>query len=169
MKDHDINLGYSAYAVRLWVLMRIFRICRDNTFKWEQLYTYSQRIANSPRYNINLNFLQYCTIVKGSIIKTVHGKGGVICKAGENSEILNYWREVIHHREDWLIYRGAFLLSYDSAPRTPPSPLSRQEIVSFSKSSFVSPVQFIDGRGGGGGGGAGVAPNPTTARKLGTL
>ncbi len=34
-----------------------------------------------------------------------------------------------------------------------PDPLSRQQVVSLSQSSFVSPVELSDGRGGGRGGG----------------
>jgi hypothetical protein len=53
-----------------------------------------------------------------------------------------------------MIYGGpAFLGSYDSAPRTPPPPLSRQQIVSISQSYCVSPILLTGGRGGGGPGG----------------
>ncbi len=38
--------------------------------------------------------------------------------------------------------------SYDSAPRPSPSAVSRQQVISLSQSSCVSPVQLIDGRGG---------------------
>jgi hypothetical protein len=47
----------------------------------------------------------------------------------------------------------AFSLSYDLAP---PPTLSCKQVVSFSQSSCVSPVELTDGRGGGeeSGGGA---------------
>ncbi len=48
----------------------------------------------------------------------------------------------------------AYLRSSDSAPRKPPSPLSRQQVVSLSQSACVSPDKLTDGRGEGGGGGA---------------
>ncbi len=59
----------------------------------------------------------------------------------------------------------SFLLSYDLAPRPPPSPLSRHQIASLAQSSFVSPIELIEGEGGGGGQGA----NHKTARKPGSL
>jgi hypothetical protein len=40
------------------------------------------------------------------------------------------------------------LRSYDSAPRPPVSPLSRQQLVSLSQSSCVSPAELTDVRGG---------------------
>jgi hypothetical protein len=43
--------------------------------------------------------------------------------------------------------------SYNSAPRPPHPPLSRQQVISLYQSSCVSPVQLTDGRGGGRGGG----------------
>ncbi len=49
----------------------------------------------------------------------------------------------------------AFLPSPDSAPRPPsPPPLSRQQLVSLSQSSYVSPVERQGERGGGGGRGS---------------
>jgi hypothetical protein len=42
------------------------------------------------------------------------------------------------------------LRSYDSDPRLPPSPLSRQQVVSLSQSSCVSPVELTNGREVGG-------------------
>jgi hypothetical protein len=50
------------------------------------------------------------------------------------------------HTED-----QAFLRSYDSAPRTPPSPSLSSATCSLSHCSCVSPVAFTDGRGGKGG------------------
>jgi hypothetical protein len=47
-----------------------------------------------------------------------------------------------------FIEEHAFLQSYDSSSLPSPSPLSRQQIVSLSQSSCVSPVEFTD-RGGG--------------------
>ena len=42
-------------------------------------------------------------------------------------------------------YRGqAFSLSYDLAP----PPLNRQQVVSLSQSSCISPVELTEGRGG---------------------
>jgi hypothetical protein len=46
------------------------------------------------------------------------------------------------------------LLSYVSAPGPLPSPLFRQQVVSLSQSSSVSPVELSDGREGGRGRGA---------------
>ncbi len=51
-----------------------------------------------------------------------------------------------------------FLQLYDSAPRPPFPPLSHQQVVSVSQSSFVSPVQLTDWLGGGGGEGGGEEP-----------
>jgi hypothetical protein len=57
-----------------------------------------------------------------------------------------------------MIYRGpGFLLSYDSVSRptlptmlpVPVPTLYRQQVVSLSQSSFVSPVKLTDGRKGG--------------------
>jgi hypothetical protein len=42
------------------------------------------------------------------------------------------------------------LLSDDSVPRPPPSPLSRQQVASLSYLSVCRPVELTDGRGGGG-------------------
>jgi hypothetical protein len=53
---------------------------------------------------------------------------------------------------EWLLENQAFLRSYDSAPRPPLPHLHRQQLVSLSQSSCVSPVQLTDGRGGGRGG-----------------
>ncbi len=61
----------------------------------------------------------------------------------------------------------AFLRSYDSAPRPPPIPLSRQQVISFSQSSCVSPVELTDRRGGKGV--HGQEPNHKTARKPGPI
>jgi hypothetical protein len=44
----------------------------------------------------------------------------------------------------------AFLRSYVPAPRPLSSPLSRQQVVSLSQASCVSPVELTDGRGGEG-------------------
>ncbi len=57
------------------------------------------------------------------------------------------------HRVIWLL------------PHPLPS-LSRQQVVSLSQSSCVSPVELFDGREGGG---LGEKPNHTTARKPGSL
>ncbi len=65
---------------------------------------------------------------------------------------------------EWFTEFQAFLLSYDSAPRPPLYPLSRQQVVSLSQPSCVSPVEFT-----GGGDGVGEEPNHTTARKPGPL
>jgi hypothetical protein len=58
-----------------------------------------------------------------------------------------------------MIYREglAFLWSYDLSPAPPLLSLSRQQVVSLSQSSCVSPVELSDGRGGrrGRGGGRG--------------
>ncbi len=59
--------------------------------------------------------------------------------------------------------------SYDLAPPPPPSPLSRQQVVSHSQSSCVPPVELTDGRGGEGGRGVRSQTNHTTSRKLGHL
>jgi hypothetical protein len=68
-------------------------------------------------------------------------------------------------RQKKIIYRGlAFLRSYDSAPRPPPSTLSLVSDLSLSQSSCVSPVELADGRAGGG---VGLEPNHMTARKPG--
>jgi hypothetical protein len=53
---------------------------------------------------------------------------------------------------EWFIEDQAFLLSYDSAPRPLPPPLSCQQLVFLSQSSSVSPVELTAGEGGGGGG-----------------
>jgi hypothetical protein len=47
----------------------------------------------------------------------------------------------------YLIYAGFLaIVSYDSAPNLPPSPpLSRQQLVSLSQSSCVSPVESCGG------------------------
>ncbi len=63
----------------------------------------------------------------------------------------------------WFIEAQASLRSYDMAPR--PSPFSRQQVVSLSHSSYVSPIELTDIRGGG----VGKEPNHMTARKLGLL
>jgi hypothetical protein len=58
-------------------------------------------------------------------------------------------------REYWMILEGqAFLRLNDSAPRPLPSrplPFSRQQVVSPSQSSCVSPVEHTDGKAGWGG------------------
>jgi|LakMenEpi03Aug12_release.lakeMendotaPanAssembly.Ray.scaffolds.fasta_scaffold722028_1 hypothetical protein len=41
---------------------------------------------------------------------------------------------------NYVLFCLSFLLSYDLAPRPPPSSLSRHQAASLSKSSFVSPV-----------------------------
>ncbi len=46
--------------------------------------------------------------------------------------------------------------SYDLAPPPPPSPLSRQQVVSHSQASFLPPVELTDGRGGREGEGLGA-------------
>ncbi len=51
---------------------------------------------------------------------------------------------------EWYKEDHAFLWSYYSAPRPPPSPLSHQQVVPLSQSSSVSPVGLTDGRGGKG-------------------
>ncbi len=57
----------------------------------------------------------------------------------------------------WMIYRGPSFLSFllvvlnSHTPPPPTSPLYRQQIVSLSQSSCVSPIQLTDGKGGGGG------------------
>jgi hypothetical protein len=56
-----------------------------------------------------------------------------------------------NHIEDQV-----FLRSYDSAPRPPPFPLSRQQEVALSQSSCVPPAEFTDGIGGREGGGRGA-------------
>ncbi len=67
-----------------------------------------------------------------------------------------------------MIYRDqAFLWLYIRLLAYPHPLLSRQQVVSLSKSSCVSPVELTDGRGGGGG--VGEEPNYTTARKPGPL
>ncbi len=60
----------------------------------------------------------------------------------------------------------AFLRSYYSAPRPPPSSLFRWKLVSLSHSACMSPGQLTEGRGGQG---EGEEPNHTTTRKLGPL
>ncbi len=57
--------------------------------------------------------------------------------------------------------------SYDLDPRPPPSPLSRQQVVSLSQSLCVSPIELTDWRSGDGG--RGKKPNRTAARKPGPL
>jgi hypothetical protein len=52
----------------------------------------------------------------------------------------------------------AFLQSYDSAPRLPPPPYSRQQVFSLSQSFCVSPLE-LEGDGGG------QVAKSTTARK----
>ncbi len=69
-------------------------------------------------------------------------KGGLYCLLRRGQENV-----------EWYIEDKAFLWSYDSAPRTPPSPFSRQQVVYLSQSSCVSPVELTDERVGGGGGG----------------
>ncbi len=54
-----------------------------------------------------------------------------------------------------IIYREPGLLEvvlYDSAPRPPPSPLLRQQVVSLFQFSCVSPVELTNGKTGMGGG-----------------
>jgi hypothetical protein len=51
---------------------------------------------------------------------------------------------------EWFVADQAFLWSYDSAPRPPPSlSLSRQQVFHLSQSSCVLPVELIGERGGG--------------------
>jgi hypothetical protein len=45
----------------------------------------------------------------------------------------------------------AFSLSYYLATPPPHPPLSRQQVISLSQSSCVSPIKLTDGMGGGGG------------------
>jgi hypothetical protein len=53
---------------------------------------------------------------------------------------------------EWFLEGQAFLRSYDSAPCPPTSPFppSREQVVSLSQFSSVSPVELTDGRRGGG-------------------
>ncbi len=56
---------------------------------------------------------------------------------------------------EWFVKDQVFFLRlYDSAPRPPSSPLSRQQVVSLSRSSSVSSGKLTDERGVGGGRGA---------------
>jgi hypothetical protein len=74
------------------------------------------------------------------------------------------------HEEFWFgsesielfIKDQAFLWSYESAPPHPLSPLSREQVVSLSQSSHVSPVELTDGRVGEW---VGEEPNHMTTRK----
>ncbi len=53
--------------------------------------------------------------------------------------------------EYWMIYRWLSYLAFvrfGSSPITFPHPSPCQQVVSFSQSSFVSPVELTDGRGG---------------------
>ncbi len=72
---------------------------------------------------------------------------------------------LLPERINRFIEAQALLRSYNSAPRPPPAPLSRQQIVPLSQSSCVSPVQLPDG-GGGGGGFAGGAPKKNNTREM---
>jgi hypothetical protein len=68
-----------------------------------------------------------------------------------------------------IIDDQAFLRSYAAATRPPPfPPLSRQQVVSLSQSSFCVVTCRSYWRGGGGGGG-GVELNQTPPRKPGPL
>jgi hypothetical protein len=66
-----------------------------------------------------------------------------------------------------MIHRSpGFLRSYDSAPRLPPCPISRQQDVSLSQSSCGSLVELSDERGNKG---VGKEQNHTNGRKTGPL
>jgi len=72
------------------------------------------------------------------------------CLLSHRKLIIKYsYAESIDKR---LIKDQAFLLSclVDSAPRPSRSPLARQQVVSLSQSSYVSPVELTDRRGGRG-------------------
>ncbi len=66
------------------------------------------------------------------------------------------------YREYWIIYRGPSFLAvvwFGSSP-IPYTPLFRQQVVSLSQSSCMSPGEDTKGSGGG----VGEEPNHTTAR-----
>ncbi len=67
-------------------------------------------------------------------------------------------------RDYCMIYRGSAFLCMNRLLANP-LPLSRQQDVSLSQSSCVSPLELTGGRGGGGG----EEPNHTTVRKPGPL
>ncbi len=72
---------------------------------------------------------------------------------------------MVETREYWMVYRGPGFLAvawFGSSPA--PSPLFRQQVVSLSHSSCVSPVDITYG-----GDGVGEEPNHTIARKPGPL
>ncbi len=77
------------------------------------------------------------------------------------------WADRYTHTEsvERFIEDQAFLRSYDSAPRPPPSPFSHQQVVSLSQSSCVTGQAYWRG-GGGGGWGGGLRSKPYDSEKV---